>query len=1036
MTPERWARLTKIFDAAVDQPPARRPAFLEAACGDDHGLRREIERLLDSHEHAGDFGTTPAFRFESAGAASPPIDATLDAGVRLGRYQIVELIGSGGMGAVYRATDPQLGRDVGIKVLRHRGEVSPEALQRFAREARAAGALQHPNILAVYDIGESDGIPYVVSELLSGETLRARLQRGALPLAEATAVALQIVSGLAAAHDKGIVHRDLKPDNLFITTDGVVKILDFGLARHLVDDADEDDGGIVMGTAGYMAPEQVRGEEAGARADLFSFGAVLCEMLTGRRAFAGDSVVDTMEAVATADPADIDALPAPIAAIVRRCLAKNPAGRFASADDVRAALASIGRFAQVRTWRLGYAAYAAAASLLVAAAIAAPLIVKRPEAGPRPGATGRPALAVMPFDDRSGDPNSAWLSNGIPSMLVTSLAQTPGLDVIGEERLEASFRELRRLPADRSARADAARRAGAGALLTGTLFMAGSEIRLDVQVQDVDTGRVVAARTEQGADLFAIVDALATHIRGALDVANRPSGRPLRDVTTTSLEAYALYAKGQQARHNNRWRDARTLFDEALRIDPAFTLARAQLVTMLDRLGEKSAAIEARRIVASQLDRLPERQRLLAEAVQEYDTNPARAIGLLERLIDRYPDEEEGYDALVHAYTHGGDPAYVSKTLVFMDRWARAIPGPGSGHFHNHYGYAYIDRRLFTEAEREFRAYIRVSPDEANGYDSLGELFLMTGRPAMAIEYYDRALMLNPLFAWSHFGRAYALAVQGRYDAAFTDVATLHELVMRGIMPAAVVHLFDAILSSRVGNYSRVDEQLRAAQQSVRALDDAGGLADAELVAATLALERGQHARAIRAADRAIDASLRASVDIVRTRRSAFAHLIAGIAAAQAGHLDEARRRLEAQRKLDAGSDPVQVSWQNALSGEMALARGQLEEAETAFAAAEYQVGSSFAIYPTLVVLANNLPFRDGAARTAVARGDVARAIEVYRRLNQSGVTSKWSSVFEPRYALAAAQLAQRAGDLTVSRTEQARFAEAWKGSEQAGTRR
>jgi tetratricopeptide (TPR) repeat protein len=661
-----------------------------------------------------------------------------------------------------------------------------------------------------------------------------------------------------------------------------------------------------------------------------------------------------------------------------------------------------------RRRRLAYLPYAVAVALIVAVALTAALTVHRRQVAPGPGATGRPALAVLPFEDRSADPAAKWLSTGIASMLVTSLAQTPGLDVIGTERLEASFRELGRASSDRSARVEAARHAGAGAVLFGTLFKVGADIRVDVQVQDVATGRLVFARSEDGRDLFSLVDAVAGQVRAALDVANRPGGRPLRDVTTTSLEAYALYAKAQDARHNNRWNDARTLFEEALRADPAFTLARAQLVTMLDRLGETAAAMTERRVVAGQLERLPERERLLAEAVEEYDTDPAQAVVLLEQLLARYPDDEEAYDAIVHAYTHARDPAYWQKTLALMQRWARAIPGPGSGHFHNHYGYAYVEHGLFTEAEREFRAYIRVSPDEANAYDSLAELFLMTGRPAMAIEGYDQALRLNPLFGWSRFGRAYALAELGRYDDAFAGLMKLQDLGPRAAVPAAVIEMLEALLSSRVGRYPDATNHLNAARRVARALGDTGAQADADLFEAMLAVERGQNARAVDFADRVARGPTAEATDIMRVRRLALAHLIAGIAETRSGRIDSARTRQAAQRTLDVSGDPIQRSWQNALTGEIALAAGRLDDAEHAFRSAEYQIASSFAIYPATVALANNLPFRDGLARTALARGDQSRALDVYRRLNQPDAASTWNSVFDPRYAQAAAQLALR----------------------------
>jgi Tol biopolymer transport system component len=274
---------------------------------------------------------------------------SLASGTRLGPYEIVAPLGAGGMGEVYRAHDSRLGREVAVKVLPAGFSVDHERLRRFEQEARAAGALNHPNILGVYDIGTHDGAPYVVSELLDGETLRARIADSPLPQRKAVDYATQIAKGLAAAHERGIVHRDLKPDNLFVTRDGRVKILDFGLAKMTDSQAAESEtrfanaapqttAGTTLGTVGYMSPEQVRGQKVDHRSDIFSFGVVLYEMLTGRRAFQGDSAVETMNAILKEDPKPAGnggpPLPPGLDRIVLHCLEKSPEERFQSARDV------------------------------------------------------------------------------------------------------------------------------------------------------------------------------------------------------------------------------------------------------------------------------------------------------------------------------------------------------------------------------------------------------------------------------------------------------------------------------------------------------------------------------------------------------------------------------------------------------------------------------------------------------------------------------------------------------------------------------
>ena len=278
-------------------------------------------------------------------------------GTRLGPYQIQTLIGAGGMGEVYRALDTRLGRQVAIKILPPQANSDQERVRRFQQEARAAGMLNHPNILTIFDVGEEEGKPYVVSELLEGETLRERLQQSRIPVRRAIELSQQVARGLAAAHERGIVHRDLKPENLFLTKEGSIKILDFGLAK-LLEPAALEEGksfmptvsgsttpGVLLGTVGYMSPEQVQGKSADHRSDLFAFGAILYEMLSGKRAFVGDSSVETLNAILKVDPPELSTgdaqMPPALESIVRHCLEKSPDRRFHSAHDLAFALETV-----------------------------------------------------------------------------------------------------------------------------------------------------------------------------------------------------------------------------------------------------------------------------------------------------------------------------------------------------------------------------------------------------------------------------------------------------------------------------------------------------------------------------------------------------------------------------------------------------------------------------------------------------------------------------------------------------------------------
>jgi serine/threonine protein kinase/Tol biopolymer transport system component len=406
---ERFRRIDSLLGQALRLEEARRAAFLDEACGNDRDLRREVEALLDASRSAGSFLNRPAME---AVARSLADTAAPLVGRNIGPYPVVAFLGAGGMGEVYRARDVRLGRDVAVKVLPPHLANDNEALARFEREARAVAALSHPNILSIHDFGTDGGRMYAVMECLDGETLRARLDRGPIAWRKSVAIARQIAEGLGAAHAKGIVHRDLKPENIFLVASGVVKILDFGLARvpegalPTAIAAAATSPGAVMGTTGYMSPEQVRGEEAGPPSDIFSFGCVLFEMIAGAAPFARPTPAETTAAILRDDAPSIrervGEVPPDLDSIVAHCLEKQPSDRFQSAKDMTFALqaaggATSGPVPQARSW-LQRRAFLIGLGLTTAAAIAGVLtaVILRESAPSRAAAASRVRFTFSP----------------------------------------------------------------------------------------------------------------------------------------------------------------------------------------------------------------------------------------------------------------------------------------------------------------------------------------------------------------------------------------------------------------------------------------------------------------------------------------------------------------------------------------------------------------------------------------------------------------------------------------------------------------
>jgi TolB-like protein/tetratricopeptide (TPR) repeat protein len=457
----------------------------------------------------------------------------LSAGARLGPHEILAPLGAGGMGEVYRARDTRLGRDVAIKVLPADFAADPDRLRRFGQEARATAALNHPNILAIHDLGTHEGSPYLVAELLEGSSLRERMGGGALPCREAVGIATQIASGLAAAHAKGIFHRDLKPENLFVTTDGIVKILDFGLAKLVVPPAGAEAAtaastltpptaqGVLLGTVPYMAPEQARGMPVDQRADVFAFGVVLYEMLAGERPFRGATSTDTVAAILRDEPSPLPAhVPAPVAAVVRRCLVKEPGQRFQGGGELKAALDALPH------------------------ASGSERHDPRHEAARRRQTAGRRrirAVVVLPLLNFSSDPEQEYFADGMTEALIADLAKIRALRVISRTsamRFKGTEKSLPEIAAE----------LGVDEVVEGSVMRVGRRIRITAQLIHAATDAHLWAESydRDFEDVLLLQSEVARAIVAEIRVAVTPEeARRLASPRPVDPEAYDACLKGR-----------------------------------------------------------------------------------------------------------------------------------------------------------------------------------------------------------------------------------------------------------------------------------------------------------------------------------------------------------------------------------------------------------------------------------------------------------------------------------------------------------
>jgi serine/threonine protein kinase/tetratricopeptide (TPR) repeat protein len=966
-------------------------------------------------------------------------------GDTISHYRILEKLGRGGMGEVYKAEDTRLRRTVALKFLTPQLTLDEDAKTRFTHEAQAASALQHHNICTIHEIDQTpDGRMFICMDYYAGDTLKARVERGQMAAREAVELAAQAADGLAKAHEAGMVHRDVKPANIAVTHDGVVKILDFGLAM-LSDRTRLTKMGTTVGTVAYMSPEQARGDEVTAAADVWSLGVILYEMLAGRMPFRATHEAALVYAILNEKPEPVTRgdIPKALARIVDKAMEKDPTERYRDAGEMARDLRSVasemdeaerataGRGSSDTRPAAQHTRYWIPVALI--AVIAAALLLLKPVLFDGSVVSAPQPIAVISFENRTGDPEYDYLREVIPNLLITSLEQSKYLSVVTWERMQDLLAQSGRegvTVIDKDTGFEVCRLDGIDTIVLGSFSRAGDVFVTDVKVLDVHSKELLKSASAKGDGVGSILDSqideLGEDISRGVGLSERKiaaaAARPIAAVTTTSMDAYHYFLQGREELRKRYPADALRSFERAVELDSTFAaawlyVARAQREVRDQNASNKSYA-RARTLSAS----APEKDRLFIEAMHALiiEKNEAKHSSLLVELTDKYPNEKHAHIRLAVYYSN------LKRFDESREAFVRVLAlDPQNEEALNGLAYDYARLEDYDKAIEYFQRYLDAHPQDANAYDSMAEAYYRTGDLGRAIEMYERAIALKPDYG-AESRIAYVYALQQDYAGAIVWTDRFIAAAPAPGLAAAGRFLKTLFLI----HGCRWREAVDTARESRLVLEKLG---HQYAVLGTWWMESWAlyHLGEIGPSRRCLDeanALAQATNSVTPTSISSF-FIVQGRLDLKEGRVDRAEARVEEARSAfdtapDTTSDRYLYTKDDLLlfEAEILLAKGLADEA--------IAVCRKRAPVPVPTLGSDMMFFynancnRDVLARAFVQKGDLDQAIAEYEKLVTFDPTNKARKLINPLFHYRLARLYEDEGRAADAARSYERFLE------------